>query len=302
MPVEKLSEDIYLIDTLALGFREFMASYLVMGGEKNALIDLGYASSFPVLVESLGEIGLKPDDVDYLIITHLHLDHSGAASLYVKSSENSVVYCHPKAVRHLVNPSRLIESAGEVYGEYVKLFGDIGPVPREKIIEAEDGERIRLGDLTLRVIYAPGHAPHQIVVYVEEAEALITGDAVSVQQPSSPFKIPATPPPSYNHQEAIETLRKLSRLRPRRILRPHFGEVRDTGNFFEDEVKVLETWRRIVGEAMMSERDHEEAVRKAINNYVEAMKIDLSRSPLLTPLVLRISFQGMKKYLEEHQG
>ncbi len=302
MPIQKITEDIYLIDTLALGFKEFMASYLILGGEKNALIDLGYASSFPVLVESLEEIGLKPKDVDYLVITHLHLDHSGAASLYIKSSKDSIIYCHPRAVKHLIDPSRLVESAGEVYGEYMRLFGEIGPVPRENIREVKDGEGLYLGSLTLRIIYAPGHAPHQIAVYAEENGALITGDAVSVQHPSSPFRIPATPPPSYNHRDAITTLKKLESLNPKRILRPHFGEAHDTETFFDEEVKVLETWRRVVSEAINSEKDQEEAIKKAINDYTREMGVDLDRSPLLTPLVLRISFQGMRKYLDEHSN
>lgn len=298
--MKKVSEHIYLLDTYALGFPEFVAAYLLIGSRGAALVDIGYASSSPMLIEGLRKAGLKPSDVDYVIPTHLHLDHAGGTSQFIKASRKSIVLCHPRAVRHFLDPSKLNASVREIYGEAASLFGPVEPIQLNNIRSVQEYERIDLGDVSLRFIYAPGHAPHQIAVYVEEDQALITGDAVSIDCPSIPLRFPTTPPPSYDHIEAIETLRKLSRLKSEIILRPHFGGKTWSPDYFDEEISLLESWKDRVKKSIDGGLAVDEAVEEIISERVERLRGEVA-IPFHLYTTVRISYLGMKKYLEENR-
>ncbi|MCS7125483.1 MAG: MBL fold metallo-hydrolase [Aigarchaeota archaeon] len=298
--VRKVSDHIYLIDTVALGLEEFVAAYLITGSSENALVDTGYASSLSNIVEELRQVGLRLHEIKYIIPTHLHLDHSGAASHIIKNSSKSLILCHPRAVKHFIDPSRLIASVREIYGESAALFGEVIPVPLENIRGVHEYEKLELGDVTLRFIHAPGHAPHQIVVYVEEDQALITGDAVSIQYPSSPVKIPTTPPPSYNHAETLETLEKLSKISSKIILRPHFGETPYTLNYFKEEVEILQNWRDRIRAFIEQGLTLDEIIESLLEEYDQRYRGLLRTLPSLHTTV-RLSVLGMMKYLEEER-
>ncbi len=300
MTVKKVSEHTYLLDTYALGFPEFVAAYLVIGSRGAVLVDVGYASSFQKLVEGLGEAGLKPTEVEYIVPTHLHLDHAGGVSQFIRKSSKTIVLCHPRAVKHFLDPSKLNASVREIYGEVASLFGPVEPIQLNNIRSVQDYERIEFGDVSLRFIHAPGHAPHQIAVYVEEDQALITGDAVSIECPSIPLRFPTTPPPSYNHVEAIETLRKLSRLKSKIILRPHFGERPWSPSYFDEEINLLNDWRDKVEESIERRLAVDDAVEEIVNEYVERLKEEITL-PFYLYTTVRVSYLGMKKYLEDNR-
>ncbi|MEM3742067.1 MAG: MBL fold metallo-hydrolase [Nitrososphaerota archaeon] len=299
--MKKVSEHVYLLDTHALGFQEFVAAYLIVGDKSSAIVDIGYASSLPKVLEELSGVGLKPIDIDYIIPTHLHLDHAGATSYFIENSKKSIVLCHPRAVKHFLDPSKLNASVREIYGDFASFFGLAEPIPIENIRSVQDYERIDLGGVSLRFLYAPGHAPHQIVVYVEEDEALITGDAVSIETPSIPLRVPTTPPPSYNYIEAVETLNKLSKLKSRIILRPHFGVKAWSPEYFKEEFTLLEKWKKDVEETMKEQANIDDAVRNLINKYVGDYKFQLSNMPIYLYVTIKISCLGMMKYLKDQR-
>jgi glyoxylase-like metal-dependent hydrolase (beta-lactamase superfamily II) len=299
--LRRVSEHIYLLDTYALGFVEFVAAYLVVGSESSALVDIGYASSLPRVFEELGEAGLKPTDVNYVVPTHLHLDHAGGASQFIKNSKKSIILCHPRAVKHFLDPSKLNASVREFYGDLASSFGLVEPIPLENIRSVQEYERIDMGDASLRFIYAPGHAPHQIAVYVEEDQALITGDAVSIDLPSFPSRIPTTPPPSYNHLEAIETLMKLSKLKAKIILRPHFGETAWSQDYFDEEISLLESWKENVEEYLKKGSAIDDAVEEIVNQYSRKFKNKITTVPFYLYTTIKLSYLGMEKYLREQR-
>lgn len=300
MSVKKISEHLYMIDSLALGLKRFVAVYLVIGEEKNALIDTSYASSFHTLVECLREVGLKPVEIDYIIPTHLHLDHSGGTSKFTSLSKNIMVYCHPRAVKHLIDPGKLKLSVREIYGDYVTLFGEVEPISEKNVKGVEDWEELDLGDITLRFIHTPGHAPHHISVHVEEERALIAGDAVSIEHPDYPFRFPTTPPPSYNHIEAINSLKKLSELELKIILKPHFGETIPIANYFEEEIRILEEWKSNVESSIYME--WETAFEELLGKYSKKMNIKLEEIPYHFLVTLKLSFLGMRRYLSKEES
>ena len=152
---ERVSEHIYLIDTEALGVKEMVAAYLVKGEEKKALVDTGYASSLQKLIRGLGEIGVDVTELSYIIPTHLHLDHAGASGQLAELSRRAEVLAHPRAVKHLINPTRLISSVREFYGAAADEFGEFLPIEEGRVRGVDDEGELDLGSVTLRFIHAP---------------------------------------------------------------------------------------------------------------------------------------------------
>lgn len=290
--MEKVGERIYMIDTKALGEEKTVASYLIKD-EKTALTEIGYASSLNNLLDGLREAGVNPRSLNYIVLTHIHLDHAGAAGKLAEIASDAVIYVHPRGAPHLINPEKLVRSVRDVYGEFAERLGEVIPIPPDRIVEASDGEEISLGSTTLKLIYAPGHAPHHMVVYDLEEKALFSGDALPMRFPDFPLTVPTTPPPSYLHELTIDTIRKLSKLGGKVVMKPHYGPSPWSDEFFEEQVNVLEEWRklalRIIREGCENpyERVFEEFADKAGQPVPEHVKRDL-----------RISFDGIRMYFE----
>ena len=296
MNASRVSENIYLIDTLSLGFRETVAAYLILG-DKYALVDMGYASSLESLLKGIRETGVNPSELDYLIPTHVHLDHVGSLGHLSRIAGDAEVLAHPRAVKHIVNPSRLMESVRSVFGEKAELFGELLPTESDRVRAVNDYERLDLGSLTLTLIHSPGHAPHQITVFAEEEKALITGDAVSIDYPYFPVQIPTTPPPSYSHGEALETLRKLKRLNPRTYLRPHFGAKRQDG-YLDQQIELLNWWRDLIGKALEKGMDRGGVIRHVMEVVAGKAGVEVERLPTPVKVDIEVSVSGMIKYLQ----
>lgn len=300
--VTRVSEHVYMIDTEALGRRGAVAAYLVVGEEERAAVDVGYASSLETLLEGYREAGVEPSELRYIVPTHLHLDHAGAAGQLVKLSQRALVLAHPRAVKHLVNPSRLIASVREVYGGRVEMFGEVLPIEAGRVRGVEDGETVDLGGVKLRFIHAPGHAYHQITVFVEEDGALATGDAVSMKYPDFPVQVPTTPPPSYNYPEAVKTLKKLSRLEGRIVLRPHFGPHPWTDKYFQDQLEFLGWWRKIVEDLVERGLMEDEALKEVMRIFGERSRVKPEEFPPHVVSGLTLSYRGMRLHLEKTRG
>jgi glyoxylase-like metal-dependent hydrolase (beta-lactamase superfamily II) len=188
-----------IIDTEALGTPMVVAAFLVTGKE-TALIDMGYQSSAETIMGDLAEHGFGPDRLDYLLPTHVHLDHSGSLGTLAKTFTNASIRVHPKGERHLADPSALWKGAGELFGEeLMREFGRPQSVDRKRLKNAADGDVIDLGNgIRLRTVWTPGHASHHLSYELEGHRAFFTGDAVGVCFPGFPILTPTTPPTSFN--------------------------------------------------------------------------------------------------------
>jgi glyoxylase-like metal-dependent hydrolase (beta-lactamase superfamily II) len=239
----KVSERVYLLDTYAFGFAGSVGAYLIKG-PKPALVDCGYASSYQNVLAGLAEVGVMPTDVKYIIPTHVHLDHAGAAGRLIREMPNAQVIAHEKSVKHLVDPTKLMESVTKVFGEaLVSLYGAPEPIPAEKITAV--GEEMPLdlgGGLTATIIHSPGHAPHQISMILDRTKTLFTADAVGIVYPWLKVMIPTTPPPSFNPDELIRSLRTLRQTTPMELLVPHFGVRKDTEPVFDKTAEGMNDW------------------------------------------------------------
>ncbi|BAJ50894.1 metallo-beta-lactamase protein [Candidatus Caldarchaeum subterraneum] len=290
----RVSEKVYLIDTRALGFEKIVACYLVMG-RKTALVDAGYSSTADVVINALKEMGVTR--LDYIIPTHVHLDHSGAVWRLAEHFKEAEVIAHQRAVKHLVDPSKLVASVLEVYGpDILQVFGEVKPVEEHRVHSAADGETLVLGDVELTFIYTPGHAPHQFTVAVSDG-SVITADAVPIKYPGKPFIIPSTPPPSFDLNQFIDSLAKLGKLGSTIFHTPHFGS-RETDESHVDF--LLEKTREFVAVAEKAYRQGAGVggIYMALERKLETEAGE--KLPIYAQNLVKISSMGLYDYFRKN--
>ncbi len=202
------------------GFENFISSYLLCGGKK-ALVDVGPRATVPGLLAALAAAGTDPGEIDYIILTHIHLDHAGGIGLAVREMKNARVLAHPRAYRHLIDPTNLWEASLATLGSLAIRYGSIDPVPAERIIIAEDGMELDLGSgLKLNIYQTPGHAPHHLAVLDRKDRTLLSGDMAGIQM--NGFLRPGAPPP-FRLQDFLDSLDRMIALQPLKIGYGHFG-------------------------------------------------------------------------------
>ena len=299
MYATRVSERVYLLDTYALGQPGTVGAYLIKG-PRPTLVDCGYASSYESVLAGLAEAGVMPTDMRYVIPTHVHLDHAGAAGRLVREMPNAEVVAHERSVPHLVDPTRLVESSTRVFGEMVmSLYGTPDPVPAERVTAVGEEAHLDLGDgLTVTLMHTPGHAPHQISVLVDEAKALLTADAVGIVYPGMKALIPTTPPPSFNPSELVASVGMLRQIRPSELLVPHFGVRKDVEWVFDRTVDLVQLWVDKVRVLWKG--------GKSLDEVAEVMELDVARDagidglPIHAKVSVRTSVMGIMRYLDKN--
>jgi glyoxylase-like metal-dependent hydrolase (beta-lactamase superfamily II) len=231
--------DIHTIDLDFQGMEHAIASYLVTGPEGPVLIETGPASTIGTLVERLGELGYEPRDVRHVFVTHIHLDHAGAAGWWAQQGAN--VYVHEVGAPHLIDPSRLLSSAARIYGDQMDmLWGETLPAPKDRVTALSGGEVVRAAGLEITAIDTPGHASHHLVYRLNDVA--FTGDAAGVRILRSPLvDIPAVPP-EFNREVWFETLTRLRAEGFEALYLTHFGSL-------EDVTGHLDAVRELIAEA-----------------------------------------------------
>ncbi|WP_394850033.1 MBL fold metallo-hydrolase [Pendulispora brunnea] len=208
---------------------QFTACYLRIAGDECAFIEAHTAHALPKLLAALRTQGKKPEDVRWILVTHAHLDHAAGASALVAACPNAILLAHPRAARHLIDPEKLVQSATAVYGEerFRQLYGEIAPIPKERVRTLEDGESVPLGDATLTVFHTSGHANHHFIVDDPRLETVYTGDTFGVIYPALQkhglFAIPSTSPTNFDAAAAKASIERVLSLGERYVCPTHFG-------------------------------------------------------------------------------
>jgi glyoxylase-like metal-dependent hydrolase (beta-lactamase superfamily II) len=202
------------------GYNEFIGPYLV-SGEKNAVVDIGPRTAIPSLLSALKKTDISPEDIDYIIFTHIHIDHAGGAGTAARAMPNAKVLAHARAHEHLVNPTALWEASLKVLGDYAIKSGPIEPVPEDRIVDAVDQMKLDLGHgLILEIYITPGHAVHHLSLFDRANGVLLAGEAAGVCINGN-LRM-ATPPP-FKLEVTLSSIDRLIALEPRKICYSHFG-------------------------------------------------------------------------------
>jgi glyoxylase-like metal-dependent hydrolase (beta-lactamase superfamily II) len=210
-----------VIDTKMHGLEGITAAFVVRA-ERTALVETGPLSSLPALLQGLAALGV--DEIDDIVVTHIHLDHAGAAGALARRWPRATVHVHEVGAPHLADPSKLWASAARIYGDEMKsLWGGIEPVPPERIRALADGDVVDLGGRTLTAFDTPGHAYHHHAYLDSDSGTLFTGDALGVRLPNVGVLRPATPPPEFNLERAIASIERIAGLGAARLTLTHFG-------------------------------------------------------------------------------
>jgi glyoxylase-like metal-dependent hydrolase (beta-lactamase superfamily II) len=257
----RIAEGVLEIDTLLGGWQRVTAGYL-LDGPRPVLVETGSQSSVPVLLDALASLGLGPSDLAGVVVTHIHLDHAGGVGDVARAFPDATVYVHELGARHLVDPTRLVDSASRVYGPLLdSLYGRLDPTPVERLHVLADLEEIDLGGgRVLVAVDSPGHAKHHLGLHDSTSGVLFAGDAVGVRLPDVGMLRPATPPPDFDLDKAIHSLQRFVARRPVGIALAHYGLLDDPPALLGEAEEGLRQWAEVAERAWRAGEDIADAL------------------------------------------
>ncbi|WP_442682653.1 MBL fold metallo-hydrolase [Stenotrophomonas sp. JC08] len=222
---------IHTIDT-AFQRDHFDAAYLIVHNGRGAFVDCGTSHSVPRLLAAVAQAGLQPADIDWLILTHVHLDHAGGAGALMRELPNARLVVHPRGAAHMIDPARLVAGATAVYGEaeIARSYGQILPVAAARVVVAEDGHRVSLAGRELLCVDTPGHARHHHCIWDAASRSWFTGDTFGLSyreldSDAGPFIIPTSSPVQFEPEALHASIERLMARAPVAMYLTHYGRV-----------------------------------------------------------------------------
>jgi glyoxylase-like metal-dependent hydrolase (beta-lactamase superfamily II) len=258
---------IHTIDLRFCGQEGLIAGYLVEGDEGLALVETGPASTQEALREGIAALGFSTGDVRDVLVTHIHLDHSGGAGWWAK--EGATIYVHPRGARHLIDPSKLLAGAAAIYGNRMdELWGETLPCLEERVVVVEDGGRVEVGDLVFTAWDTPGHARHHHCWAI--GEVAFVGDMAGVKLPGSAFVSVAAAPPQFDPVAYGESIDRLAGAGLREIYPTHFGVIGNVSEHLERYGSLVQA----VSEVVRKEVEKGSSREEMIEAYGKFLQVD----------------------------
>ena len=245
------------------GYTGITSAYLIRG-DRPCLIETGTATSAPVVRDALAALGVGPDDLSTIVVTHIHLDHAGGVGTLAGLFPSAEIVVHERGARHLVDPERLMTSARRVFGRVLDdVFGVLLPTDAARVRALGDTGSIDLGaGRTLGAFHAPGHAQHHVGLVDSVSGDLYVGDAAGVYIPETREMRPSTPPPDFDLELALASIGRFRDVGPNRLLFSHFGPVDDVETSLGRAEEELRLWVELVRQTRSSELDLDHAVQR----------------------------------------
>jgi glyoxylase-like metal-dependent hydrolase (beta-lactamase superfamily II) len=228
------------------------ASHIVAVDGRAAIVDTGPNTAVPLVLAALAELGIERDAVDYLFLTHVHLDHAGGAGELMRALPRATAVVHPRGAPHMIDPSKLIAGTRAVYGDelYTRLYGEILPIQRERISIAQDGQRFEIAGRVFECVHTPGHALHHQAIVDHGAVSIFTGDTFGLSYrefdtDNGPWIMPTTTPTQFDPGQLKASIVRLMQYRPRRVYLTHYSEVAQCARLANDMYEAIDEFVRI---------------------------------------------------------
>ena len=288
----------------------FDASHLLVENGRAAFVDVGTTYSAPGLVAVLEAKGLRPEAVDYVIVTHVHLDHAGGAGEMMRRLPGARLVVHPRGARHMIDPSKLRAGAAAVYGEeaLVRNYGTLVPVDPSRVIEAPEGHRLELGGRPLLFLDTPGHARHHFCVWDEASRSMFTGDTFGLAyrelaSPRGAFILPTTTPVQFEPEALLASIDRLLSYLPAAMILTHYSRVTEIGRLAADLQR--ETAELVaLGRREDGKRDRAAHLRAGVEELVlgwardHGAPLPTERIRELLALDVELNAQGLEAWLD----
>jgi glyoxylase-like metal-dependent hydrolase (beta-lactamase superfamily II) len=291
------------IDLHWTGRPRSIAALLIESGGKSAVVDPGPESTLEALRAGLQARGHSVHSLDSLLLTHIHLDHAGATGALVRENPSLKVYVHEFGALHMIDPSKLLASAGRLYGGDLKpLYGECAPVPKENLLPLDGGEQVRIGDVELEVFYTPGHASHHVAYWDRKSRTALVGDTAGIRVEGDTFLLPATPPPDIDVEIWNQSLDTISSWNPERLFLTHFGFIENPDEHIRLYKERLAEWSALTRKLMASGMDSTEAEKAFVDSVASEIKSTLPADAAEHYIFnggLRLSWLGLLRYVKK---
>jgi glyoxylase-like metal-dependent hydrolase (beta-lactamase superfamily II) len=293
---------IYCVDT---GFvrEQFDASYMVVDGDEVAFIDVGTNYSIPRFLTTLDELGLSSQQVKYIVLTHVHLDHAGGAGEMMRICEQAQLLVHTRGARHMIDPSALRAGAVGVYGEDIveQSYGQLLPIDAARVVEVGEGHQILLGSRTLHCLDTPGHAKHHIAIWDPISRGAFTGDTFGLSYrefdtEEGAYIMPTTTPIQFDPDALRDSVLRIAALNPECLFPTHFSRINGVERlkrlFLEqlDEIVVLAKQLKNDSNRHALLKD---GMAKIHINHLKTMKCKLSTAEIITFLQIDLELNAL---------
>jgi len=290
----------------------FCAAYLVIERGRAAFIDTGTGQAVPKLLAALDAHGLQPSDVDWVIATHVHLDHAGGAGPLMRELPRAMFAVHPDGARHMIDPSKLEASARQVYGEdYDRHHGPLVPIPEARVCRIGDGQVLDLAGRALRCVHTPGHARHHLSVWDARSRSWFCGDTFGISyreldSPRGAYIVPSTSPVQFDPDALRASLRRILSEAPEAVHITHYGRVTGVQELGTRLIAQIDGMVDLARRCDGSPDRHRRLVDGLTRKYVEdAQRLGIGETARVTRLLemdIELNAQGLGVWLDRSRA
>ncbi len=285
-----------IIDVTPMGER-LIASYLILLGDTAVLIDTGPHSTWRRVYDAVRSEGAR---LEWIILTHIHLDHAGASGALARMFPGVKVLVHPRGARHIVNPEKLWSASRSVLGPVADLYGKPEPVPEGSVVSAEDGYVVEVGGERFRILHTPGHASHHMSIYLERHGLMFLGDSagIVIEYEGEVVQLPSTPPP-FKPDAYLNSVERMIESMPREAAPGHYGTIVDATDYLRMHLGEVKRWIDAVKSALEEGITDIDKVAEYVANHVPtASKLYSSSNPVISKMFYYGTIWGLVEALK----